>query len=46
MVYGNCDFFTISPNEQQSALVLKLSRFRENDPYVAHNEAVFKKLAG
>ena len=34
VVYGDCLFFTISPNEQHSALVLRLSRFRKNDPYV------------
>ena len=34
--YGDCLFFTISPNEQQSALVLRLSRFRRNDPFVKY----------
>lgn len=34
VVYGDCIFFTISPNEQHSALVLRLSRYRENDPYL------------
>ena len=32
VMYGDCIFFTISPNEQHSGLVLRLSRFRENDP--------------
>jgi len=32
--YGDCIFATVSPNEQHSALVLRLSRFRANDPYV------------
>ena len=34
VVYGDCIFITISPNEQHSALVLRLSRLRRNDPYV------------
>ena len=34
VVYGDCVFITVSPNEQHSALVLRLSRFRANDPYV------------
>ena len=34
VVYGDCIFFTISPNEQHSALVLRLSRYRKNDPYL------------
>ena len=34
VVYGDCIFFTISPNEQHSALALRLSRYRENDPYL------------
>ena len=32
--YGDCTFLTISPNEQHSALVLRLSRYRANDPYL------------
>ena len=36
---------TISPNEQHSALVLRLSRFRQNDPYVKHGDATTKSLA-
>ena len=32
--YGDCLFFTVSPNEQQSALVFRLSHFRDVDPYV------------
>ena len=43
--YGDCLFITISPNEQQSALVLRLSRFRENDPFVQHGSAERKKIA-
>ena len=32
VTYGDCICFTISPNEQHSALVLRLSRFRQNGP--------------
>ena len=32
--YGDCLFATVSPNEQHSALVLRLSRYRQNDPHV------------
>ena len=39
--YGDCLFFTISPNEQHSALVLRLSRFRRNDPFVIHGSPFF-----
>ena len=37
VVYGDCIFFTISPNELHSALVLRLSRYRRNDPYVKYS---------
>ena len=36
---------TISPNEQHSAFALRLSRFRENDPYVKQGDATTKSLA-
>ena len=45
VVYGDCIFITISPNEQHSALVLRLSRFRRNDPYVQHGDGIFQRLA-
>ena len=45
VVFGDCIFFTISPNEQHSALVLRLSRFRENDPYVQAQDAAARRLA-
>ena len=32
LMYGDCIFFTISPNPQMSALVLRLSRYRQSDP--------------
>ena len=44
--YGDCLFFTISPNVQHSALVLRLSRFRKNDPYVQHSGRMTRKLTG
>ena len=34
VVYGDCIFLTVSPNEQHSALVLRLSRYRKNDPFL------------
>ena len=45
VVYGDCIFFTISPNEQHSALVLRLSRFRQNDPYCLWSDELTRKLA-
>ena len=45
VVYGDCIFFTLSPNEQHDAFVLRLSRFRRNDPYVKHSEAIWTSLA-
>ena len=39
VVYGDCIFFTVSPNEQHSALVLRLSRYRANDPILAQASA-------
>lgn len=38
--YGDCLFFTISPNEQHSAFVLRLSRSRRNDPLLSGADAV------
>jgi hypothetical protein len=46
VVYGDCIFFTISPNELHSALVLRLSRYRMNDPYIRHGGAWTQRLAG
>ncbi len=45
MVYGDCLFATISPNEQHSALVLCLSRGRPNDPYVQFADEQRQRLA-
>ena len=45
VVYGDCLFFTISPNEQHSALTLRLSRFRQNDPYIKNAGAEWQRLA-
>ena len=38
VVYGGCLFATVSPNEQHSALVLHISRYRRNDPYVRYGD--------
>ena len=43
--YGDYIFFTISPNELHSGLVLRLSRFRLKDPSVKFGDAAFKKGA-
>ena len=43
--HGDCIFFTISPNPQMSALVLKLSRYRESDPYIKHGSETARRLA-
>ena len=45
VMYGDCIFFTISPNPQMSALVLRLSRYRQSDPYVKHGGDVTQRLA-
>ena len=44
--YGDCLFLTVSPNEQHSALVLRLSRYRRNDPAVRHGEDWKRRMAG
>ena len=44
--YGDCLFFIISPNEKHSALVLRLSRYRPNDPCVTEATPIWKKLCG
>ena len=43
--HGDCLFLTVSPNEQHSSLVLRLSRFRRNDPYIKHGSTMTQKLA-
>ena len=45
VVYGDCLFATVSPNEQHSALVLRLSRYRQNDPTVKHGGRDKQKAA-
>ena len=37
-VYGLPLFLTLSPNERYSALVLRLSRYRVNDPLLLHSQ--------
>ena len=44
VLYGDCMFFTISPNEQHSALVLRLVRRRQKDPFVQHGNPAWKRL--
>merc|ERR1712217_176346 len=34
VVFGDCLFYTLSPNEQHSSLVLRLSRYRSKDPCI------------
>ena len=46
VVYGDCLMITISPNEQHSAMVLRLSRFRAEDPLLQHRSPEWKQLAG
>lgn len=45
VTYGDCFFFALSPNEQRSALVLRLSRFRRNDPYTKSGSEAMRNLA-
>ena len=45
VIHGDCIFFTISPNEQHSALVLRLSRFRRNDPFLKYRDDATRRLA-
>ena len=44
--YGDCLFFTISPNERQSSWVLKLSRYRVNDPFLRYSDPIWTRLCG
>ena len=44
--YGDCLFFIISPNENHSAWVLRLSRYRTQDPFIQHADATWKRLCG
>ena len=46
VVYGDCLMITISPNEQHSAMVLRLSRFRAEDPLLQHRSPEWKQIAG
>ena len=40
VVYGNGIFMTISPSERHNYLAVKLSRYRQDDLFVAASEAV------
>eukprot|EP00959_Pyramimonas_sp_CCMP1952_P116954 2444617-Pyramimonas_sp.AAC.1 len=44
--YGDCFFFTLSPNEKHSAWVLRLSRTRVNDPAIRCSDPVWRRLCG
>ena len=44
VVYGDCLFYTMSPNEQHSAWVLRLSRYRSNDPCIQSQDEVSAHL--
>ena len=37
--YGECIFVTVSPNRRHSALILRLSRCRRNDPMLANRDS-------
>ena len=45
VVHGDCVFMTISPNPKMSALVLRLSRHRQSDPYIKHGHRCRKATA-
>eukprot|EP00973_Karenia_brevis_P003099 425874-Karenia_brevis.AAC.1 len=44
VVYGDCLFYTLSPNEQHSAWVLRLSRYRANDPCIQQTDELHHQL--
>ena len=44
VVYGDCIFYTLSPNEQHSAWVLRLSRYRQNDPCIQFDDDLHQQL--
>ena len=44
VVYGVCLFYTLSPNEQLSAWVLRLSRYRKNGPCLQPDDEVHHHL--
>ena len=44
VVYGDCIFYTLSPNEQHSAWVLCLSRYRMNDPCLRGSDDLHEHL--
>ena len=44
--YGECLFMTISPSERHSGLVLRLSRYRRNDPIVQATEGAEEAAQG
>ena len=44
VVLGDCIFITVSPNPQHSALVLRLSRYRADDPCLAGEDDLQTEL--
>ena len=44
VVYGDCLFYTLSPNEQNSSWVLRLGRYRVNDPCIQGDDEVQEKM--
>ena len=42
--YSDCIFLTFSPNEQHSALTLRLMRYRQGDPCVQGDEPVQQEI--
>ena len=43
LVYGQGIFITISPSERHGGLVIRLSRYREEDPLLKHSQAAEEK---
>jgi len=44
--YGDCLFLTSSPNERHSAFMLRLSRYRPNDPCISEATPIWNRLRG
>ena len=44
VVHGDCLFFTVSPNEQKSALVMRISRYRRNDPWLSGTNYIDQEI--
>ena len=44
VVYGDCIFYTLSPNEQHSSWALRLSRYRANDPAIQFPDELHERI--